>query len=102
MFANLSIKHQMNKVELIDHIAAGADISQLAAEKVLNSIIFRITDAVAMNEVVQIIGWGSFSQVPRTARIGRNPITGDAIQIEASVSVKFKPGTAFKNTLNQD
>ena len=90
----------MNKLELIEHIAVGADISKLAAEKALNSILLRITDAVAMNDVVRIIGWGSFSQVPRSARIGRNPITGDAVQIAASISVKFKPGAAFKNALN--
>jgi DNA-binding protein HU-beta len=91
----------MNKAELIDHIATGADISKLAAEKVLNSIIFRITTTVAMNEEVRIIGWGSFIPAPRSARTGRNPITGDAVEIAASVSVKFKPGIAFRNALNQ-
>jgi nucleoid DNA-binding protein len=90
----------MNKEELIHHISAGADISKLASEKALNSILLRITDAVAMNDVVQIIGWGSFSQASRSARIGRNPINGDAVQIAASISVKFKPGAAFKNALN--
>lgn len=90
----------MNKLELIEQIAMGADISKLAAERVLNSILFNITDAVAMNDVVRIIGWGTFSQAPRSARIGRNPVTGDAVQIAASVSVKFKPGSAFKNALN--
>ena len=90
----------MNKEELIVHIAAGADISKLAAEKALNSILLRITDAVTMNDVVRITGWGSFSQIPRSGRIGRNPITGDAVQVAASISVKFKPGSAFKNALN--
>jgi len=92
----------MNKAELIDHIAAGADIPKIVAEQALNSMIFRIVDTVSKNEVVQVIGWGSFSQVPRSARIGRNPITGDAVQILASVSVKFKPGAAFKYALNED
>lgn len=90
----------MKKAELIEQIAAGADISMLSVEQVLNSIIFRIIDAVATNDVVQIIGWGSFSQAPRSARSGRNPITGEAIQIAACVSVKFKPGTAFKDAVN--
>lgn len=90
----------MKKAELIEQIAAGADISMLSAEQVLNSIIFRIIDAVATNDVVQIIGWGSFSQAPRSARSGRNPITGEAIQIVACLSVKFKPGTAFKDAVN--
>lgn len=90
----------MNKLELIDHIAAGADISNLAAEKVLNSIIFRIVDAVAMNEVVRVSGLGSFNQAHRSARLGRNPMTGEDIQIPASISIKFTPGKAFKDTVN--
>lgn len=90
----------MNRAELIEKIAVGADISKLSAEQVLNSIIFRILDEVSRNDAVQIIGWGSFSQAPRSARSGRNPITGEVIQISACVSVKFKPGTAFKDAVN--
>ena len=48
----------MKKAELIDHIAAGADISKIAAKQALNSMIFHIVDTVSKNEVVQIIGWG--------------------------------------------
>lgn len=91
----------MNKAELIEHIAAGADISSLAAERVLNSIIFRIVDAVTANEVVQLVGLGSFTQAQRTARVGRNPVTGESVQISASVSIKFRAGKAFKTALNQ-
>ena len=90
----------MNKVELIEQIAAGADISDLEAEKVLHSIIFHIMSAVKANEVVQLAGLGSFRQALRSARMGRNPVTEESVQIPESVGVKFRPGKAFKLALN--
>jgi DNA-binding protein HU-beta len=92
----------MNKVELINHIAVGADISTLAAEQVLNSLIQNIIHAVSGDEVVQIIGLGSFASSERSARIGRNPSTGALVQIQTSRSVKFRAGSAFKIAVNSD
>jgi len=94
--------NKMNKVELIDHIAVGADISTLAAEQVLNSLIQNVIHAVSSDEIVQIIGLGSFASSERSARIGRNPSTGALVQIQASKSVKFRAGSAFKVALNAE
>lgn len=93
---------KMNKVELIDHIAVGADILTLAAEQVLNSLIQNVIHAVSSDEIVQIIGLGSFASSERSARIGRNPSTGALVQIQASRSVKFRAGSAFKVALNSE
>jgi len=93
---------KMNKVELIDHIAVGADISSLAAEQVLNSLIQNVIHAVSNDEIVQIIGLGSFAATERSARIGRNPSTGALVQIQASRSVKFRAGSAFKAAVNAE
>jgi DNA-binding protein HU-beta len=92
----------MNKVELIEKIAAGADISMLAAERVLNSFIMHVIHCVSNDEIVQIIGFGSFAPCERSARMGRNPVTGAAVQIQASRSVKFKAGSAFKDAVNNN
>lgn len=91
----------MKKVDLIKKIAVGADISQLEAEQVLNSIIFRVIDAVKAGDEVQLIGFGSFVQARRTARLGRNPVTGQTINIPESLVIRFRPGKAFKFALNQ-
>ena len=90
----------MNKVELIDHIAVGADISKLADEQVLNSLIQNVIHAVSSDETVQISGVGSFAASERSARIGRNLSTGALVQIGASRSVKFRAGSAFKDAVN--
>ncbi len=90
----------MNKNELIKHISTGADISILAAELVLNSFIKHVMLAVSSDEAVRIIGLGSFSLCERSARVGRNPVTGAVVQIQASRSVKFKAGSAFKDAIN--
>lgn len=92
----------MNKVELIEKISVGADISRLAAEQVLNSFIAHVIHAVSNDDIVRIIGLGSFASSDRSARMGRNPVTGAAVQIQASRSVKFKAGSAFKDAVNNN
>ena len=92
----------MNKAELIDHIAVGADITKLAAEQVIHSFIKHIITTVSANEVVQLIGFGSFCQRERSARTGRNPVTGGIVHIPAAKSIKFKAGTAFKDAVNHN
>ena len=90
----------MNKVHLIELISAGADIPNTAAKLVLESIIFRIVEAVSANELVQIGGFGSFFQTHRSARMGRNPSTGLSVQIPAMKSVGFRASAAFKRQVN--
>lgn len=91
----------MNKLELIKLISAGADIPNAAAKLALESIIYRIVETVSANKVVQIGGLGSFVQVNRSARMGRNPSTGLSVQIPAIKSVGFRASAAFKRQINQ-
>ncbi len=91
----------LNKSELIEKIAQGADISHQSAERTLNSIIENIIQTISNGESVQLIGLGSFNQGHRSARIGRNPQTGAEIQILAVTTVKFTAGKAFKDAVNQ-
>ena len=91
----------MNKAEIITQMAAAADVPQHVAEIAFNSIISHIIDHVSNGQIVRVSGLGSFGQAHRSARLGRNPITGASIQIPASFSIKFRPGMRFKNRLNQ-
>jgi DNA-binding protein HU-beta len=90
----------MNKTELIDAMAEAADISKAAAGRALDGMIDAITGAVKANDTVSIIGFGTFALSERAARKGRNPKTGEEIQIKASKSPKFKAGKAFKDAVN--
>jgi DNA-binding protein HU-beta len=91
----------MNKSDLILQIALGADISQEKAEGVLDVFLRIIQVQLEAGESVQMVGFGTFTAQERTARMGRNPKTGEQIQIGASRSVKFSAGKAFKEELNQ-
>ena len=90
----------MNKTELIDAMAEAADISKAAAGRALDGMIDAITGAVKSNDTVSIIGFGTFALSERAARKGRNPKTGEEIQIKASKSPKSKAGKAFKDAVN--
>ncbi|SMC36342.1 HU family DNA-binding protein [Polynucleobacter kasalickyi] len=92
----------MNKLDLSQQIAIGADISLEKGEVVLNVILKNIENALLKGESVQITGFGTFALVHRAARQGRNPKTGEAIQIEPSHAVKFSSGKGFKELLNSD
>jgi DNA-binding protein HU-beta len=86
----------MNKSELIEAIATGADISKSAAGKALDSTIAAITKAVASGDTVSLVGFGSFKPVKRAARAGKNPATGEALKIAATTLPKFTAGANFK------
>jgi DNA-binding protein HU-beta len=90
----------MNKQELIDAVAATTGESKAATGEALDAIIESITSAIAKGDVVQLIGFGSFSVGARAARVGRNPATGAEIQIPAAKTVKFTAGKAFKDAVN--
>jgi len=90
----------MNKSELIDAMADSADISKAAAGRALDGLIDAITAAVKKDDTVSIVGFGSFLLRERAARTGRNPKTGNAIEIPASKSPAFKAGKAFKDAVN--
>jgi DNA-binding protein HU-beta len=90
----------MTKAELIDSIAAKADLQKSAAERIVNAIFDDIVAALKGGDKVNISGFGTFQVSARKARTGRNPKTGEAIQIEASRTAKFKAGKGLKDALN--
>ena len=90
----------MNKSDLIDAMAAGADLSKAAAGRALDAAIEAITKAVATGDSVTLVGFGSFKAVKRAARTGKNPQTGQPVKIKASNTVAFKPGKALKDAVN--
>ena len=71
-----------------------------AAEKVLNSMIKNVQDALVKGKTIQLIGFGSFSTTQRVARTGRNPQTGKEIKIPAKTVPKFKPGKSLRDAVN--
>ena len=91
----------MNKAELCDNVqkALGDDVTKACAEKAVKAVLDAIADGVRKDETVQLIGFGTFKVSHRAARMGRNPKTGEAMQINASKSVKFSPSAAFKKSL---
>jgi DNA-binding protein HU-alpha len=90
----------MHKTELTEIVADKTDLPKAKANDVVTDILDTITNALSRNEPVNLIGFGSFTQRHRTARTGRSPKTGEAIQIAASNSVGFKPGKALKDAVN--
>ncbi|MCK6405283.1 MAG: HU family DNA-binding protein [Rhodocyclaceae bacterium] len=86
----------MNKSELIDAMAAGADISKAAAGRALDAAVAAITTAVSKGDSVTLVGFGSFKSAKRAARTGKNPKTGAAIKIPATTVPKFSAGASFK------
>lgn len=89
----------MNKAELVSKIAETSNLSKAAAEKTLNSTLEVITQALANDESISLIGFGSFSVTQRAARTGRNPQTGKEIKIAEKKVVKFKPGQKLKDSV---
>ncbi|MBS0968273.1 DNA-binding protein HU-beta [Chimaeribacter arupi] len=90
----------MNKSQLIDNIAAGADISKAAAGRVLDAIIESVTDTLKQGEEVALVGFGTFTVRERAARTGRNPQTGEEIAIPAAKVPGFRAGKALKDSVN--
>ncbi|WP_267887977.1 HU family DNA-binding protein [Acidihalobacter yilgarnensis] len=90
----------MNKSELIDAIAAKADLSKASAGKALDAFVEVVSDTMKQGDQVVIVGFGSFTVRQREARTGRNPRTGEAINIAASNLPAFKPGKALKDAVN--
>ena len=90
----------MNKNELIDAIAAEADLSKASAGRALDAAIAAITGALTKQDTVSLVGFGTFSVKHRAAREGRNPRSGETIQIAASIVPGCKAGKALKDAVN--
>jgi DNA-binding protein HU-beta len=90
----------VNKSELIDAIAAEADISKADAGRALDATLESITGALKEGDSVSLVGFGTFSVKERAARTGRNPQTGEPIKIAAAKTPGFKAGKALKDAVN--
>jgi DNA-binding protein HU-beta len=90
----------MNRIELVEKIATENEITKAAAARILTTITTAIVASVKKGNPVQLIGFGTFKQVSRAARKGRNPSTGAAIKIAAAKLPKFVAGAAFKDAVD--
>lgn len=90
----------MNKSELIDEVAAKAEISKSSAGKALDAAIAAIKQALKARDSVTLVGFGTFHVGERAARTGRNPRTGKSIKIKAAKVPKFRAGKALKDSVN--
>ena len=90
----------MNKTQLIEAVAAKTDLKKKDAEAAVNAVIAAIEDALKAGDKVQLVGFGTFEVKERGARTGRNPQTGEAIEIAASKHPAFSAGKAFKDAIN--
>lgn len=90
----------MNKTELIERIAVKAELSKKDAKDALEAALAVIQEAVVNGDLVQLVGFGTFSSSVRAARNGRNPLTGEKMEIKAAKVPKFKAGKCFKDALN--
>lgn len=87
----------MNKTELINAVAEASELSKKDATKAVDSVFDTILDALKNGDKIQLIGFGNFEVRERSARKGRNPQTGEEIEIPASKVPAFKPGKALKD-----
>ncbi len=90
----------MNKTELIAAVAEKTGLTKKDAEKALGALIETVKEAVAKDEKVQLIGFGTFEARKRNARVGKNPQSGEEIEIPAATVPAFKAGKAFKDMVN--
>lgn len=90
----------MNKTELIEAIAASADLPKAAAGRALDAMVDAITAALKKDDQVVLVGFGTFAVKARAARTGRNPQTGNPIEIAAAKIPSFRPGKALKDAVN--
>lgn len=90
----------MNKAELIEAMAESADISKAAAGRALDGMVDAVTKAMKAGDTLSLVGFGTFSVKDRAAREGRNPQTGETINIKASRIPSFKAGKALKDAIN--
>jgi DNA-binding protein HU-beta len=92
----------MNKTELVEYIANKADVTRIAAERALGALIGAITSSLKKDEPVVLVNFGTFVVKQRAARKGRNPQTGQEINIKAAKVVAFKAGKALKDAVKEE
>jgi DNA-binding protein HU-beta len=89
----------MTKADLIESVASKVDLPRATAERAVNTMFDDIVEALKQGDKVNVSGFGTFSVSTRKARIGRNPKTGESIEIAASRAAKFKAGKTLKDCL---
>ncbi|MFV2060873.1 MAG: HU family DNA-binding protein [Gammaproteobacteria bacterium] len=90
----------MNKAELIEAVAEKNEMTKAAATRAVDSVLGTITETLVSGDQVTLVGFGTFQVRARAARVGRNPRTGEAIDIKASNIPSFKAGKALKDAVN--
>jgi DNA-binding protein HU-beta len=90
----------VNKSELIEAIAASADIPKAAASRALDAMVDTVSESLKKGDSVSLVGFGTFTVKERAARTGRNPQTGQPIEISAAKVPSFKAGKALKDSVN--
>ena len=90
----------MNQSELIEKVAQATELNQATAGQAVKAVVTAILDALLAGEAVRVSGLGIFNVAARPARQGRNPRTGENIEIAASKAVRFHAGKAVKDALN--
>ena len=91
----------MNKTELIAAIAEKAELSKKDSEKALKAFVDVVTEELKKENKIQLVGFGTFEVSTRSARTGRNPQTGEEMEIAACKAPKFKAGKALKDAINE-
>jgi DNA-binding protein HU-beta len=90
----------VNKSQLVEAVGAAAALEKRQAERAVDAVMSTVMEAVRAGGRVALIGFGTFNPTSRSARMGRNPQTGDPVRINASKGVRFAAGSAFKDALN--
>lgn len=90
----------MNKNDLIATVADGAALSKADSERAVNAVFDAITNSLKSGQTVRLVGFGTFSVSQRKASKGRNPKTGEPMDIPASMQAKFKAGKGLKDAIN--
>jgi DNA-binding protein HU-beta len=90
----------VNKTELVDAVAENADLSKASAARAVDAALDAISGSLSKGDQVALVGFGTFVVRDRAARSGRNPRTGETIEIAAAKIPAFKPGKALKDAVN--
>jgi DNA-binding protein HU-beta len=90
----------MNKADLVDQIAQAAEISKSAAERAVDAFVVCVKSSLRKEDMVTLVGFGTFYAGKRAARLGRNPRTGAEVKISAARIPKFRAGKALKDAIN--
>lgn len=89
----------MNKIDLIAAVAEKTDLTRAKAGEAVDAVLAAIEGALKAREEVRLVGFGTFATAARKASTGRNPRTGETINIAAATSVRFKPGKGLKDAV---